>query len=311
MKLIQLLYGVATYIPGVNELLAVGSGGTDTARYCYSVWLRHMVSAEKSGLDSNPRVIAELGPGDSLGIGMAALLSGSKKYFAFDLVQHANTQKNLEIFDELVELFRTQASIPGESEFPNVKPLLDDYQFPSGILHEDRLKESLSDSRIKRIRESIADYQSEESIIQYKAPWHDSQIVENNSVDMIFSQAVLEHVDDLGGAYSSMNAWLKPTGYISHQIDFRCHRTTNEWNGHWALSNSMWKLIRGNRPYSLNREPYTTHEKSMQRENFKVVHCDKTRSGSNLEVSQLAPEFQSISHEDLVTSAAFVQAIKA
>jgi len=34
------------------------------------------------------------------------------------------------------------------------------------------------------------------SMIQYKVPWYNFNIVEKESVDMIFSQAVLEHVDE-------------------------------------------------------------------------------------------------------------------
>ncbi|RJP62040.1 MAG: hypothetical protein C4541_00460 [Candidatus Auribacter fodinae] len=57
---------------------------------------------------------------------------------------------------------------------------------------------------------------------------------------MIFSQAVLEHIDNLPEAYESMRLWLKPDGFMSHQIDFKCHGTAEEWNRHWAYSQSEW-----------------------------------------------------------------------
>ncbi len=41
-------------------------------------------------------------------------------------------------------------------------------------------------------------------------PWHDSNIVEKESVDLIFSQAVLEHIDDMAFSYEKMFSWLKP-----------------------------------------------------------------------------------------------------
>lgn len=50
MKLKQLIYGVASFVPGVIRLCAKGTGGTDSARYCYSVWLRHLVMAKKTVL---------------------------------------------------------------------------------------------------------------------------------------------------------------------------------------------------------------------------------------------------------------------
>jgi len=82
MKLKQLIFGMATFVPGIYQLRAKGTGGTDSARYCYSVWLRHLVMAKRNGLNPYPRIVAELGPGDSLGIGLAALISGCDKYFA-------------------------------------------------------------------------------------------------------------------------------------------------------------------------------------------------------------------------------------
>ena len=155
MKIIQLIYGIATFVPGVNQYLPKKTGGTDSARYCYSVWLRHLVMAKSNGLNPYPKIVAELGPGDSLGIGLAALISGSEKYFAFDVVKHANTERNIKIFDELVTLFRNREAIPGDDEFPEVKPYLDEYHFPADILDESRLKDALEVSRIQKIRNSI------------------------------------------------------------------------------------------------------------------------------------------------------------
>ncbi|MBM4372890.1 MAG: hypothetical protein FJ098_14650, partial [Deltaproteobacteria bacterium] len=77
----QLLWGIATFVPGVRFLDRRGTGGTGSARYCYSVWLRHLVLAKDRGLlDQVPATVAELGPGDSIGIGLAALLSGATAY---------------------------------------------------------------------------------------------------------------------------------------------------------------------------------------------------------------------------------------
>ena len=310
MNFLQLLYGLATFIPGVNSLLSVGSGGSNSARYCYSVWLRHLVLAHKNGLNSKPLTVAELGPGDSLGIGISALLTGSEQYFAFDAVPHTSNEINLKIFDELVVLFKNREPIPDQREFPNVKPLLDDYRFPHEILTDERLETALDSIRLDKIRSSITSVNSASSCIQYKAPWHKDSITIPNSVDMILSQAVLEHVDELKEAYESMFLWLKDDGFMAHQIDFKCHNMTKEWNGHWTLSNFKWKLIRGNRPYSLNRKPLSTHLSLMKDANFKVVYDILARKKSNITRNNLAPEFRSLSDEDLATCGAFVQANK-
>lgn len=309
-KLLYVIYGLSTYIPGIYSYFSKKTGGTDSARYCYSVWLRHLVMANNNGLNSNPKIVAELGPGDSLGIGLAALISGGEKYFALDLVEHANVERNLKIFDELVTLFRSRVAIPGEGEFPRVKPCLNVYDFPVNILDENRMQYALQESRLKLIRDSIMSFQGSDSLIQYKVPWHDASVLEKGSIDMIYSQAVLEHVDGLRNTYKAMHQWLKPTGYISHEIDFKCHGTDDEWNGHWTYSDFMWKLIRGKKSYLLNREPYSTHIMLLEEEGYRLVNNEKTKLKSNLSNDELSASFKNLSDEDLTTGDAFIQAVK-
>lgn len=65
---------MATFVPGAVRLFHRGTGGTCSARYCYAVWLRHLVLAAEHGLlDRPPRRVVEIGPGDSLGTGIAAI----------------------------------------------------------------------------------------------------------------------------------------------------------------------------------------------------------------------------------------------
>lgn len=306
----ELLHGVATFLPGLDKLRSKGTGGTDSARYCYSVWLRHMVYAHRLGLNTHPRVIAELGPGDSIGMGLAALLSGCEQYYAFDVVEHADQSRNLEVFDQLVEIFRAKEDIPGEGEFARAKPYLDNYSFPAEILSDDRLAASLAPERVERIRRSLMDVTDPASMIRYKVPWYDLNVVEKASVDMAFSQAVLEHVDDLDTTYRMMQLWLKDDAYMSHQVDFKSHGTASQWNGHWAHSDLTWKLIRGRRPYLLNREPYSTHLNYLKKYGFDKVFEKTVESPSPIGLSDVAERFKSMTGADIKTSAAFYVAVK-
>ena len=310
MRIKPILYGLATYLPGMVNIRRLEAGGAYSARYCYSVWLRHLVFAQKNGLNHNPKIVAELGPGDSLGIGLAALVSGSERYFAFDVVEFANLEVNLEVFDELVTLFSEKSPIPGDDEFPRVKPRLDSYEFPAHILGDARLQSSLEQSRLERIKSSVVDPQSSDSMIQYKVPWFNSDVLEPECVDLIFSQAVLEHVDELEETYKAMFKWLKPDGYMSHVIDFKCHGMSNEWNGHWACSDLVWNWIRGRRPYLLNRAPHSEHIEILERLGFTIISDERSLTESNLSRDRLAPRFRNLTDEDIVTSGAFVQCRK-
>ena len=86
----------------------------------YSVWLRHLVKLKEAGSKNIPKRIIELGPGDSLGVGLAALLSGSDQYTALDVHKYSDIKSNLKIFDELIELFKKREPIPnGKRIFKN------------------------------------------------------------------------------------------------------------------------------------------------------------------------------------------------
>jgi hypothetical protein len=254
--------------------------------------------------------VAELGPGESVGIGLAALLSGVEKYYAFDVVDYVDSKKNLLVFEELIELFKYKKDVPGLSEFPKIGPSLNSEKFPINIISEHVLTRNLNKERIDRIKHSIINPNHPDSVIKYQVPWYDSTVLKKESIDLIYSQAVLEHVDDLLNTYQAMWKWLKADGFISHQIDFKCHRTAKEWNGHWAYSDFRWKLIRGNRPYLLNREPYSTHKKLLDNTGFTLIYEDKSISESRLTRNDLAKKFININDDDLTTSGAYILAAK-
>jgi len=113
--------------------------------------LKHFSNAEK-GI---PRVVVELGPGDSMGIGLSALLAGSDRLVALDVVRYWDPERNLRILDELIELFASMARIPDNDEFPRVFPEIDDYRFPEKIISESKLRELLAPERIARIRKEL------------------------------------------------------------------------------------------------------------------------------------------------------------
>ncbi len=317
MDIKRLLIGIATYIPGIYRIYKLASrdtGKTISARYCYSVWLRHLVVAYKNGLSTQPHAIAELGPGHSLGVGLAALISGANKYYAFDVVKYADKKGDIEIFDELVNLFKKREKIPDVAEFPRVGPYLESYEFPKHILTDRRLNQALKHSRLESIRNALSNLgnRDEDKIqISYFAPWYDSRIIKEESIDMIYSQAVLEHVDDIAYTYEVLYRWLKPGGFMSHQIDFKCHGMAKDWNGHWAYSDFVWRLINGKgRPYQLNRQPHSTHINLLRKLGFEVV-CDmKIKDTSGIQRKRLASRFENMSNDDLTTRATFIQAVK-
>ncbi len=308
LRLKPMVFGLASFVPGVTRIFRREAGGAASARYCYSVWMRHLVKALAFKQTRLPDTIAELGPGDSLGVGLAALLTGASRYYACDFVKYANNLENLNVFDELVNLFSRRAEIPNDEEFPLLIPRLGSYGFPLEIIGEEQLHKSLSAERIQTIRASISTPSNQGGMITYMAPWYDSSVVKKHTVDMVFSQAVLEHVDELKQAYDVMRLWLKPSGFMTHTIDFKSHGLTKDWNGHWMQTELVWRLLRGRRPYMLNRQPCSIHLQMLRNAGFKILLEERFESHSGIGRSMLAKPFLKISAEDLSTSEAFILA---
>ncbi len=284
-----------------------------TAPYCYAVWMRHLLQWHTTGTVRFPETVAEIGPGNSLGVGLAALLSGVNRYYALDAVTQVDFQKNRDILEGLIELFTKRANIPDHEEYPDLGPPLQSYAFPEHILPNASLSVSLNVKRIERIRQNISNMSSQGNtdMLTYITPWSSALPSEMFvSVDWILSQFVMEHVDDLPAAYEQFYGLLKPGGCMTHHIDFRSHWTSYEWNGYWAYENRTWKMIRGKRPYFINRMPLSEHLSCTSRTGFEVLHMIKTKCDSGISPKQLARRFRNLSVDDLQTMGAMIVARK-
>lgn len=304
-KLVPILKGLIKHIPGIKKILAGGTGGTTESRYCYSIWMRHLTNWSTVHAKL-PESVVELGPGDSLGIGLAALLSGCKRVYALDVVQYWNDERNMQVFEELVELFKQKAAIPDASEYPKVKPILANYDFPAKTLTDSVLSQSLAEGRINAIRKELADVNNpENTFIKCRIPWNFQVDIQPESVDFIYSQAVLEYVDDLKETFEMMNRWLKPGGLMSHTIDFKSHGLTPTWNGHWTLSELEWKIVKGGQKFLLNREPFSTYVDLQMKQGFTIVISSPTLQSNGLKAKNLAKRFKNLSEEDKVIGGAY------
>lgn len=312
IKLGSLAVGVATYVPGLRNLTGRKTGGTVSARYCYSVWLRHLAMLHGCALPTRFDTMVELGPGDSLGIGLAALLSGTERCWALDAVRYADPSRNLEIFEDLIGLFRDRAPIPDEAEFPSVQPPLPSYAFPGDILTAGRVDAALNPKRLELIQTFIrspATSTRADAPLCYIAPWQPAAI-RNASVDLVLSQTVLEYPRDLAGTYAEMSRWLKTGGVMSHEVDFKSLGMTTEWNGHWSCSDAVWRLAAGRRRHRINCEPHSTHIALIEQLGCRVVRDERTIRPFGITRAQLASRFHHLTDEDLVTSSALIQAVK-
>jgi SAM-dependent methyltransferase len=314
---LQVVKGIITYIPGVYSVLRRKKmGGTASAEYCYEVWIKHITFLYESGLSGIPKSVAELGPGETIGVGLCALLSGSGRYTGLDVYPYSNVNANLECFDALVEMFKSRHPCTKPS-WPDYQQYLDQRSFPSHVLTDNRLDLALRPERIQLIRNQI-ERAADLSIstdrtgpnIYYIAPWYDKQHVKPDSVDLIISHSVLEHVVDIDRTIEACSSWLRPGGWISHQIDFSSHGLTDEWNGHWAISDFVWKLIIGRRQFLINREPVSRVEDAHSKNDFQVVFSKRRNKDNSINRARLAPQFRRLSASDFSCAEILIQSRK-
>jgi SAM-dependent methyltransferase len=270
-----------------------GAQAAESPRYCYAVWLRHLALAGVV-----PRDVLELGPGASVGVGYAALLSGAETYVGLDSVARAGRTADPDLLDSIAGLLASRAPIPGPIEFPEVLPTLADYSFPDRVLSNELLTRSLTPERVAGLAGAIT----------YRAPWTATAIAPA-SVDLIVSQAVMEHVDDPDAAYAAMARWLRPGGLASHQIDFRSHGVSRTWNGQWRYPPRLWPRVRGTAD-PINRWPLSAHLAAIEREGLSVRTVQSVVDHGGLRRGDLDPAFRWLTDEDFITAGAFIQFVR-
>jgi hypothetical protein len=295
--------GLLTWVPGLYawRLQRASTGGTNSSRYCYAVWLRHLVMLSRHGFRPSDATVGELGPGDSIGCGLASLLSGARQYVGLDVVPFAANTKVEEVFRDLVRLFAAREPIPDAREFPFTRPFLPTYDFPASLVDLTGFTE-----RVEKIAQDLKTGVNSGQRVRYIAPWTMSNEVAEASLDLIFSQAVLEHAEELGSIYRTMYSLLKPGGYASHVIDFGCHHVAPLWNGHWAYTDWEWKLVRGNRNFFLNRQPLSAHLAYAKNAGFDVLAVEQERNTQGLTAQVLARYTATVTTDDVQTRSAMI-----
>src|SRR6266567_1228155 len=141
--------GLATHIGPFNwyRRYRKRGGNTEDPAYCYSVWLRHICTMRKFGWHPAGAKVCELGPGNSVGTGIAALLSGVESYLGLDAFPYplaANQKRTNDLIRKLAELYATKSPIPGPNQFPKIRPELEKYDFPSWLFTGEGAERNIS-----------------------------------------------------------------------------------------------------------------------------------------------------------------------
>ena len=93
---------------------------------------------------------------------------------------------------------------------------------------------------------------------------------------------------------------------MSHIIDFHSHGHHKKWNGHWSYNDFLWRIMRGNRPYFINRECYSTHLELLTQINFKILSGLKKKDISGIKRNELSHKYKKLIDQDINTCYAFI-----
>lgn len=240
MKPKKLFRGIISYVPLLKSIIpTIGTGGSNNAEYCLNRYSQHKDYLIDNGCFYPVSTIGEIGPGDSVGIGLCALLDGVDRYYGLDAIAYTNVESNIQMLKKLICLYENK-----------------------NIMVQEKTRNDLMFY--------IQNLNKPESKIKYYAPWWAKDKIVNNSLDIVISTAVMEHVMSLKETHQKIFDWLKPGGFCSHIIDYSAHEFSDCWHEHWFYSDFLWKILMHGRMYPLSRMPHSYHMNCIEKVGFEI-----------------------------------------
>lgn len=268
------LRSLISYIFLLKNILRKSGTSPSSGSYYFNIYSSHKEKLIQAGFDFPGETIGEFGPGDTLGVGICALLDGFNKYIALDTIRHVNLNKNMQAYLEIVNFY------------------------------------NVNNDQIVSIENELKNLPDGSKKIKYYVPWNLDNIIVENSTDLIISNAVLEHVLDLDNIYKIMYKWLKPGGYISHVIDYGAHEYSDNWYEHLYVSDSYWRFLMHGRMYPINRVSHSYHLNKISEAGFTILISERNKDtkADALKINKSICKF--FNEDDLCTKSGLIIAQK-
>lgn len=234
-----------------RSLYLFRAGAMDDPSYAFKVFRMHW---QRAGFaDRSGYTVLELGPGDS---GLTALFAPAHGAAATILVDsHNNATDDVKVLESGAVLLRAQnLPVPdtaGAGTIPEALARLNARYMTQGL------------QSLKQLPDA--------------------------SVDLIFSQAVMEHVrhGDFAATLAQMYRILKPDGVASHWIDFRDH--LQDGLNNLRFSHPVWEsdfMVRSG--FYTNRIPWPVMERMILAAGFRIEMVDSVHWPQGLPTPQTA-----------------------
>lgn len=255
-----IIKGLLTYIPGylylLNKKRSKRINSCSVPSFCFSLWNSLLLVLE----NKDRSIVSEIGPAGSLGLGICAILTGTKEYHVIDIESNYLLDRNLCLFDKIVDMFRNNVKCKSwdSINLPYNQNYLEIYKTK---ISDDVFVEMVRNDLIKCIT-------NQKTQFFFIDKWESAK---KNYYDIVFSRAVMEHVNEPFIIYKNIAFLLKDTGYMVHDIELHSHDLTKAVDGHLFIKDLIWKMIVGRREYLLNRLTSSEHFELIQ-SNFELVN---------------------------------------
>jgi SAM-dependent methyltransferase len=135
---------------------------------------------------------------------------------------------------------------------------------------------------------------------------------EDDSFDIVFSHACLEHVAQPAAAVQNVSRMLKRDAVTTHEIDLRDHRDFAHPVRFLKHGDTVWRLAMSRRPAAPNRWRLSDYERAFKDAGLEIVDVRRTSAVSVTEGERrsFAPRFRDRPLDDLETTTIFVTAVK-
>lgn len=165
----------------------------ESIEYVNSVYKDYIKYGKLKSNDLREKVILEIGPGDNFGVALNFLMNGASKVICID-------------------------------KFYSSRLKDDEFKFYLNFRKE------LSESK-KLIFDKLLELDSHIKLNQKKLEYHFGigiedalKLLKPNSIDIVVSRSVLEHIHYIDAAMHTINKILLPGGLMIHKVDLREHR---------------------------------------------------------------------------------------
>lgn len=238
-------------------------GHMNDPAYASRVLRHHLDQAFGAGAGAPQGLCLEIGPGDSLFTALSAAAAG----FGGSLLVDAGRWAERDF-----ENFRTAAHFEGLN--------------PERISGWESIDAALDDLNARYLTNGLADMRS----------------LPDNSVDFVFSQAVLEHIrkHEYNEFIAETYRVLAHGGRCSHRVDLQDHLSNNLNN--LRFSEYIWESdLFSSSGFYTNRLNFKEHIVSFESAGFSIVEVNTDRFDSMpININKLAAPFRAQSVDDLI-----------